>query len=129
MSSVYKDNKLIAKRARRERAHLRLRQRVAGTSARPRLSVFKSSRYLYAQVIDDHGGTTVVAASSLEPSLKEQLAGATGTLKAAKLVGETIADRALAKGIQAVVFDRGGYRYQGKVKQVADAARGKGLQF
>lgn len=123
------DKKVIEKRARRERSHQRIRQRVEGTAGRPRLSVFKSSRFLYVQVIDDRSGRTLAAASSLEPTLKSQLAGATCNIKAAKLVGETLAERALEKGITSVVFDRGGYVYHGKVKQIAEAARGKGLQF
>lgn len=129
MSGEYKDTKTLAKRARRERAHLRLRQRVVGSSERPRLSVYKSSRYLYAQVIDDGSGRTLAAASSLEPSLKGELKGATGTLGAAKRVGEEVAERARARGVAKVVFDRGGYRYHGKVKQLAEAARSKGLEF
>ncbi|HNU82377.1 MAG: 50S ribosomal protein L18 [Acidobacteria bacterium] len=130
MSTLYKDKKCREKRARRERAHQRLRQRVEGTPARPRLSVFKSSRHLYAQVINDLGGHTLAAASTLEAGIRESLGGAAAcNLAAAKLIGELVAERALAKGITAVVFDRGGYRYHGRVKQLAEAARAKGLQF
>jgi large subunit ribosomal protein L18 len=121
--------KMVEKRYRRERAHQRLRQRVAGTPERPRLAVFKSDRYLYAQVIDDDHGKTLVAAASLEPELKSALGAAAANKSAAKLVGEKLAERALAQGIKRVVFDRGGYRYHGKVKELADAARAKGLEF
>jgi large subunit ribosomal protein L18 len=120
--------KMIDKRYRRERAHQRLRQRVAGTAERPRLAVYKSDRYVYAQVIDDDRGRTLASAASLEPELKGRLAGAAGRI-AAKAVGEALAERALAQGIKKVVFDRGGYRYHGKIKELAEAARAKGLEF
>ena len=128
MSDLQK-RKAIDKRYKRERAHKRLRQRVAGTAERPRLAVFKSEKYVYAQVIDDDRGHTLVAATSLEPALKGKLAKGTADKAAAKAVGETVAERAMAKGIKKVVFDRGGYRYHGKVKELADAARAKGLEF
>jgi large subunit ribosomal protein L18 len=128
MSDLNK-KKVLEKRHRRERAHERLRQRVVGTAERPRLAVFKSAKYVYAQVIDDEKGVTLVAATSLEPSVKGRLEGAKGNKLAAKAVGETVAERALANGIQKVVFDRGGYLYHGKVKELAEAARAKGLQF
>src|SRR5512145_276324 len=121
--------KVIGKRYRRERAHQRLRQRVAGTADRPRLAVFKSDRYLYAQLIDDDKGHTLVAAASLEAELKGRLTGGGTNKSAAKLVGEVVAERAIAQGIQKVVFDRGGYRYHGRVKELAEAARAKGLEF
>ncbi len=121
--------KVTDKTSRRRRAHQRLRQRLAGTAERPRLSVFKSEKYVYAQVIDDGTGKTIVAAASLEPSLKERITGGAATRAAAKVVGEAVAERALAKGIDKVVFDRGGYLYHGKVKELAEAARAKGLQF
>jgi large subunit ribosomal protein L18 len=121
--------KVTEKASRRKRAHQRLRQRLAGTPERPRLSVFKSSRYVYAQVINDVTGQTLVSAASLEPALKGALEGGAATMAAAKAVGEAVAERALAKGIQQVVFDRGGYLYHGKVKELAEAARAKGLQF
>ena len=127
MSDLGKQSKL--KQWRRERAHMRVRSRVSGTAERPRLSVFKSLRYVYAQLIDDRQGVTLAAASSLEPELKGQLGSGTGNGEAAKLVGATLAERAKAKGIEKVVFDRGGYVYHGKVKQLAEAAREKGLQF
>jgi large subunit ribosomal protein L18 len=114
---------------RRERAHLRVRSTLAGTAERPRLSVFKSLRYLYAQLIDDRRGVTLAAVSSLEPELKQQLGSGTGNLAAAKLVGATIAERAKQAGVDKVVFDRSGYVYHGKVKALAEAAREKGLDF
>ncbi|MBZ0090097.1 MAG: 50S ribosomal protein L18 [Thermoanaerobaculia bacterium] len=128
MSDLNK-KKVIEKRYRRERAHQRLRQRIVGTAERPRLAVFKSAKYVYAQVIDDVKGSTLVSATSLEPSVKGRLEGSAATKAAAKAVGETVAERALAQGIQKVVFDRGGYLYHGKVKELAEAARAKGLQF
>jgi len=121
--------KALEKTARRTRAHRRLRQRLAGTAARPRLSVFKSEKYVYAQVIDDDLGRTLVAATSLEPALRERTKGSAGTKLAARVVGEAVAERAIAKGIEKVVFDRGGYQYHGKVKELADGARAKGLKF
>jgi large subunit ribosomal protein L18 len=117
------------KRERRERAHLRIRQRVRGNSERPRLSVFKSLRYISVQLIDDEKGNTLAQASSSDPEIRQQLTGSLSNKDAAKLVGETIAQRAKAKGIEKVVFDRGGYVYHGNVKTLADAAREKGLQF
>lgn len=128
MSDLQK-KKVVEKRYRRERAHQRLRQRVAGTAERPRLAVYKSERYVYAQVIDDDLGRTLVAAASLEPELKGRLKGGAANRSAAKLVGEALAERAMEKGIKKVVFDRGGYRYHGKVKELAEAARAKGLEF
>ena len=106
-----------------------MRSRVHGTPERPRLSVFKSLRYVYAQVIDDTTGTTLAAASSLEADLKSGLEASPGSSEAAKAVGETVAARALDKGIDPVVFDRGGYVYHGSVRVLAEAAREKGLQF
>ena len=118
------------KRERRERAHLRVRSRVRGTEERPRLSVYKSLKFIYVQVIDDGRGMTLAQASSADPEIRQQLGEAgSGSQAAAKLVGQTVAERAKARGIEKVVFDRGGYIYHGKVKAVADAAREKGLQF
>jgi len=118
------------KRRRRQRAHLRVRGKIRGSQERPRLAVFKSLRYVYAQLIDDDRGATLAQASSLEPGLRSQLGGAsTSGKKAARLVGETLAERAKEKGCQAVVFDRGGYIYHGKVRELADGARDKGLEF
>ncbi len=117
------------KRERRERAHLRVRTRVHGTGERPRLSVYKSLRYIYAQVIDDTLGVTLAAAGSADPAVRSQLSKSAASQEAAKLVGELVAERARERGIERVVFDRGGYIYHGNVKALADAARGKGLQF
>lgn len=117
------------KRERRERAHMRVRSRVRGTAERPRLAVYKSLKYIYAQVIDDQDGRTLVAVTSADPAIKGQLSRSAATAEAAKLVGETVALRAKEKGIDKVVFDRGGYIYHGNVKAVAEAAREKGLQF
>jgi len=112
----------------RQRRHFRVRNKVSGTVTRPRLSVFRSSQHIYAQVIDDERGHTVAAASTLEPEVRKQLTGKTKTAQA-ELVGTTLAERAKAAGITAVVFDRGGFRYHGRVKAVADGARSGGLQF
>ncbi len=117
------------KRQRRERAHLRVRQRVQGTGERPRLSVYKSLRYIYAQVIDDTRGVTLAAAGSGDQAVRSQLSTSTSSKEAAKLVGQLVAERARERGVQSVVFDRGGYIYHGNVKALADAAREKGLQF
>ncbi|HSK76282.1 MAG TPA: 50S ribosomal protein L18 [Thermoanaerobaculia bacterium] len=121
--------KMRAKRERRERAHARVRNRVRGSAERPRLSVYKSLRYIYAQVIDDDRGTTLAQASSADPEIREQVGSSTSGKAAAKLVGEVVAARAKEKGIEKVVFDRGGYVYHGRVQAIADAAREKGLQF
>lgn len=108
--------------------HRRLRKRVAGTPERPRLSVFRSLKHIYAQVIDDESGTTLVSASTLDKSLADTIKGG-GDQDAAKSVGKLIAERALGKGIDSVVFDRGGHIFQGRVKALADAAREAGLKF
>ena len=117
------------KRERRQRAHARVRRTVSGTAERPRLAVFKSQRYIYAQVIDDVAGTTLVQASSGEAAIAKQAEGSAKTRDAARLVGEAVAERARDKGIDKVVFDRGGYIFHGRVKQVAEGARAKGLVF
>lgn len=117
------------KRQRRLRAHLRVRRKVRGTEERPRLAVFKSLRYVYAQLIDDDRGLTLASASSLEPGLRGELGKSTGTRKAARKVGETLGERAKDKGVAAVVFDRGGYVYHGKIREVAEGARSAGLEF
>ena len=118
------------KQERRQRAHKRVRSRVVGTPERPRLSVYKSLHFIYAQVIDDAAGKTLAQANSADPEVRGQLGEAGGkSLAAAKLVGHAIADRAKALGVEKVVFDRGGYIYHGKVKAIAEAAREKGLQF
>lgn len=112
----------------RKRRHLRVRKRVKGTSERPRLNVFKSLNHIYAQVINDETGNTLTAASTLDPELKGKITKG-GNVEAAKLVGKLIAERALSKGIEKVVFDRGGYIYHGRVKALAEAAREAGLKF
>ncbi len=117
------------KRQRRRQAHLRVRGRVAGSAERPRLAVFKSLRYVYAQVIDDSRGKTLAQASSKESAIAKKAEGGTSTKDAARLVGEAIAERAKKQGVEAVVFDRGGYLYHGKVRELAEGARSKGLKF
>jgi large subunit ribosomal protein L18 len=112
----------------RERRHQRVRRKVTGTVERPRLAVYRSSEHIYAQVIDDTAGRTLAAASTLEPSLSEQLNGKTKTDQAG-VVGTAIGQRARALGIERVVFDRGGFLYHGRVAKLADAARSSGLQF
>jgi large subunit ribosomal protein L18 len=116
------------RRAARSRRQLRVRTKVAGTAERPRLNVFRSIAEIYAQVIDDGAGQTMVAASSLEPDVRPRAEGLNKT-EQAKLVGALIAERAKAKGIRQVVFDRGGYRYHGRVRALAEAARQAGLDF
>ena len=127
MSDVTK--RMKAKRARRDKAHLRVRKRVQGTAERPRLSVYKSLRFIYAQVIDDTRGHTVAQASSADPAIREALGKSTAGKEAAKRVGELVAQRAKEQGVDKVVFDRGGYVYHGRVQALADGAREKGLQF
>lgn len=117
------------KRERRLRAHRRVRQKVRGSAERPRLAVFKSLRYVYAQLIDDDAGVTLVSASSMEAGLRGGLSASTGSKEAARKVGEALGERAKAKGFESVVFDRGGYVYHGKVREVADGARAAGLSF
>ncbi len=115
-------------KSQRTARHIRVRRRLAGTQERPRLAVFRSLNHIYAQVIDDTRGTTLVAASSIEAAVKEQK---DGKRKAdiSKLVGSLVAQRAKEKGITRVVFDRGGFKYHGRVKALADAAREGGLEF
>ena len=112
----------------RRKKHYRLRNRFAGTAERPRLAVFRSNNHMYAQIIDDSVGHTLVAASTVEKEIKAELEN-TDTVDAAAYVGTVIAKRALEKGIKEVVFDRGGFIYQGKVQALADAAREAGLEF
>ena len=111
----------------RNRIRERIRGQVSGNAERPRLAVFKSLKYIYAQVIDDASGQTIASASSLEKELRGKISGA--NKKAAEAVGELIAERVKAKGLSKVVFDRGGYQYHGNVKALAEAARSKGLVF
>jgi large subunit ribosomal protein L18 len=122
-------SKAQKKRVRRARAHMRVRQAVSGTSERPRLAVFKSLRYVYVQVIDDTSGKTLVQANSREAAVVGKAGNSAKTKAAARKVGEIIAERAKGQGIAKVVFDRGGYIYHGKVKEVAEGARSKGLEF
>lgn len=110
----------------RQKRHLRVRKLVTGTAARPRLNVFRSLSHIYAQIIDDATGTTLVAASTMDKDLSVTYGGNT---EAAKVVGAAVAARALAKGINKVVFDRGGYIYHGRVAALAQAAREAGLEF
>ena len=114
--------------ASRIRRHLRVRKNVFGTIERPRLSVFRSINEIYAQVIDDLDGNTLTSASSIDTDLRTKMAGLKKS-EQAKLVGQTVAERAKSKGIEAVVFDRGGFRYTGRVKALADGAREGGLEF
>ncbi len=109
----------------RLRIHKRIRSKVTGTEARPRLAIFRSLNHIYAQVIDDGKGFTLAAAASTEKDLR----GKGGNLEGAKLIGQKVAERAKQKGISKVVFDRGGYLYHGRIKALADAAREAGLEF
>ena len=118
-------NKKSSNVARMKR-HLRIRKNISGTPERPRLNVFRSNKYIYAQVIDDANQTTLVCASSRDKELNITNGG---NMEAAKLVGELVAKRSLDKGIKSVVFDRGGYIYHGRVKALAEAARTAGLEF
>lgn len=113
---------------KRKRRQQRVRNTVMGTPERPRMNVFRSSKNIYVQIIDDLAGHTLVSASSLDPSIKDS-ANTGGNKEAAKMVGELAAERALEKGIKSVVFDRGGFKYHGRIKEVAEAAREKGLEF
>jgi large subunit ribosomal protein L18 len=123
--------KIRTKNDRRVRIQLRQRKRIAGTSARPRLSVFRSVAHIYAQVIDDMTGQTLVAASSVDPALKAGFAKDVrgGNVKGAEAIGQAIAERSIEKGIKRVVFDRSGFLYHGRIRAVADAARKAGLEF
>jgi large subunit ribosomal protein L18 len=123
--------KIKTKDDRRRRIQLRQRKRMAGTSERPRLTVFRSVSHIYAQVVDDLRGQTLVSASSVEPSIKGGFAKDVqgGNLKGAEVIGKAIADRSIEKGIKRVVFDRSGFLYHGRVRAVADAARKAGLEF
>jgi large subunit ribosomal protein L18 len=118
----------LSRNAHRQHIHDRVRQRVVGTSERPRLCVYRSLGHIYAQVIDDQGGRTLVSASSLDKDTRAAIKGG-GNVAAAKIVGKMIAERSLAAGVQKVVFDRGGYMYHGRVQALASAAREAGLKF
>ncbi len=122
---------MVSKESRQEirvKKHMRMRNRFSGTAERPRLAVFRSNNHMYAQIIDDTVGNTLVAASTLEKSVKAELEK-TNNVDAAAYLGKVIAERALDKGIKAVVFDRGGFLYTGKIAALADAAREAGLDF
>ncbi|MFN7919563.1 MAG: 50S ribosomal protein L18 [Bryobacteraceae bacterium] len=116
----------LSRDVHRQRIHDRIRRKIAGTADRPRLAVFRSLKHIYAQVIDDKKGATVASASTNE---KSKPVSAGGNLAGAKAIGKLVAERAIAKGIKQVVFDRGGYNYHGRVKALADAAREAGLEF
>ena len=116
--------KIHTKSDARKRVHLRIRKKVQGTAERPRLAVFRSAKHIYAQAIDDATGRTIASAASVE---KETSGG--GNIKGAQEVGKRIAERCREKGIKSVVFDRGGFKYHGRVKALADAAREAGLEF
>ena len=121
----------MAKKTRsiaRERRHIRVRKHVSGTAARPRLNVFKSLTGIYAQIIDDMEGNTLISASTIDKELREKMKGLK-KVEQAKAIGQAVAERAKSKGISSVVFDRGGFRYVGRVKALADGAREGGLQF
>ena len=122
---------MVSKQSRskvRAKKHLKIRNRFHGTATRPRLAVFRSNNHMYAQIIDDTVGNTLVSASTLEKGVKAELTK-TNDVEAAAVVGKTIAKKAIEKGITNVVFDRGGFIYQGKVQALADAAREAGLEF
>ncbi len=122
---------MISKKSRtevREKKHLKIRNRFSGTPERPRLAVFRSNKHMYVQIIDDTKGHTLVAASTLEKSVRAELKY-TDNVEAAAYLGKVIGERAADKGIKTVVFDRGGFIYQGKIKALADAAREAGLEF
>ena len=123
----------IDKNSVRQRRHARVRKSITGTAETPRMNVYRSLNHIYVQVIDDRagnakGGITIAAASTMDKAVKEQIAGLSKT-DAAKVVGTVVAQRAMEKGVTAVVFDRGGYLYTGRVKAVADGAREAGLKF
>lgn len=118
------EKKLIS----RNRRHIRIRKKVSGTSGRPRLCVSKSLKHIYAQIINDDTGATLVSSSTMDKDVKGKIKTA-GDINAAKAVGAAIAEKALGKDIKKVVFDRGGYIYHGRIKALAEAAREKGLQF
>jgi large subunit ribosomal protein L18 len=119
---------MVSKDGARRRIHVRLRARISAQTQSPRLNVFRSLKHIYAQVVDDAGGHTLVAASTCDKEVRKTLKSG-GNVAAAKVVGQVLAQRALAAGIPKVVFDRGGYAYHGRVKALADAAREAGLKF
>ena len=118
----------LSREAHRRRIHVRMRRRITGTEERPRLCVHRSSRHIRAQVVNDQTGRTIVSASSLDSEVRAMIKGG-GNIAASKIVGKVIAERARAKGVEKVVFDRGGYQYHGRVQAIAEAAREAGLKF
>ena len=118
----------LSRDAHRRRIHLRVRTRITGTPERPRLSVYRSNGHIYAQIIEDMTGRTLVSASSIDQEMRKELKGG-NNIAAAKLIGKKVAERARAAGIEKVVFDRGGYMYHGRVEALAAAAREAGLKF
>jgi large subunit ribosomal protein L18 len=123
--------KIRTKEDRRDRIKLRLRKRITGTAERPRLTVFRSLAHIYVQAVDDAAGRTLASAGTVEPAIKAKLTGKIrgGNIAGAQLIGETIAERLIAKGLKQVVFDRNGFLYHGRVRAVAEAARKAGLEF
>lgn len=117
----------LDKRSARIKRHRRVRKKVFGTPEQPRLSVYKSIKHIYAQIIDDQNGITLVAASTLSPDVRDKVSGS--NIEAAKLVGNEIGKKAVENNITSIVFDRGGYRYHGKLKALAEAVREAGLEF
>ena len=113
----------------RRRIHIRIRKKVKGDATRPRLAVFRSLKHIYAQIIDDRAGVTLVAASTNEKSANPAASGVGGNLSGAKQIGQLVAQRAIEMGVKKVVFDRGGFLYHGRIKALADAAREAGLEF
>jgi len=120
--------KKIDRNQKRIERHFKIRNKIQGTPERPRLNIYRSAKHIYAQVIDDATGTTLVSASTADKELKDKVAELTKT-EAAKVVGQAVGERAKEKGIKAVVFDRGGYLYHGRIKVLADGARESGLEF
>ena len=123
--------KIRTKEDRRDRIKLRLRKRIVGSAERPRLTVFRSVAHMYVQAVDDATGTTVASASTIEPTVKAKMAEKVrgGNIAGAQLIGQTIAERLIAKGLKLAVFDRNGFLYHGRVKAVAESARKAGLEF
>ncbi len=120
--------KTINKKLNRKKKHLSIRKNISGTSEKPRLAVFKSEKHIYAQIIDDKSGVTITSASTVDKELKKDLEK-TWNINAAEKVGELLAKRAIEKGVSNVVFDRGGFKYHGRIKSLADSARKAGLKF
>ena len=119
----------ISRSKSREKRKRRVRRKVVGTSERPRLSVFRSAKNIYAQIIDDSTFNTLVQVSTISKDVREQIKGKSGSQEGASIIGKLIAERALEKGIKSVVFDRNGFLYHGRVKSLAEAAREGGLEF